>query len=288
MAVLSDDPNQTSGKARNSISSHSYPLNETLSSATRLKFVRYNRFNPADDASEEVTAVITLPLPVTIPDNYSIRTSGHDLGVFGNVNNDNWSKIKGLANNTSNDPIQDMKDMTELGVSTTAQRIRSRTFSAAAALAGIGFAVNSSDFQNTVQSFGGVVRNPHTTIVFEGVNLRSINLEWRLSPRSQKETDALQNIFNTIKLQSHPEELASGFALNYPDLVYFEFTGKIEKYAPKFQKSFITNINLLPDTTNGMTLYKSGAPAIYTLQISAMELSIITRDTLQEQINGAQ
>lgn len=284
--AISTDPNQTSGKARSSVSSYSYPVSETLSSATRLKFVKYNRFNPSSNGEEETTAIVTLPLPVTIPDNYSIRTGGHDLGVFGNITNDNWNKIKGLASNSSNDPVQDLKDMTELGVSATAQKVRSRTFSAAAALAGIGFAVNSSDFQNTVQSFGGVVRNPHTTILFEGVNLRSINLEWRLSPRSQKESDTLKNIFDTIKLQSHPEELASGFALNYPDLVYVEFTGKIEKYAPKFQKAFITNINLLPDSSNGMTLYKSGAPAIYTLQIAATELSIVTRDTLQEQING--
>ena len=59
------------------------------------------------------------------------------------------------------------------------------------------------------QSFAGVIKNPHTTIVFNGVNLRAINLEWRMSARTQQETDIIKSIQDTIKLRAHPEEAIS-------------------------------------------------------------------------------
>ena len=118
-----------------------------------------------------------------------------------------------------------------------------------------------------------MIKNPQTTIVFNGVNLRAINLEWRMSARTQQETDIIKSIQDTIKLRAHPEEAVSGYALNYPDLVYVEFVGKAKPYFPVYQKAFVTNINLTPDSSGGMSLYKSGAPTGYTLQLSCTELS---------------
>lgn len=285
MGVLSDNPANTVGRARKNHKSLTYPLNEVLSSGLRLRFVEYNRFNPSDDFTEEETASIMLPLPITVPENYSLATSSHNMNLAGNITNNNWDKLKGIGEG-SNNWLEDAKQLSKLGISAAASEVRGRRLNPAMALSGIGMAAGSSDINDTIAAFVGVVRNPHTTVIFNGVNLRNINFEWRFSPRSQQESDALKSIYDTVKLRSHPEELTSGFALNYPDLVYFEFTGKVAEYMPKFQKAFITNINITPDSSSGMSLFKSGAPTTYNFQISATEISIVTRNTLEQQING--
>lgn len=284
MTITSENPAATSGKLRASKPSFTYPLNEAMSSMTRLRFVKYDRFNPWDTAGEEGTATITLPLPITVPETYSFNTTHMDLGMYGNINNTNLDALKNFGG--GNGSIQDkLKAFTDSGVSALTDIVKSKNFSIAAALAGVGLLTGGTDM-DVISAFTGITQNPHTTIVFNGVNLRAINLEWRLSPRSEDESRVLKNIYDTIKLRAHPEELNSGFALNYPDLVYIEFDGKIAEWMPKFQKAFVTNISIVPDSSNGMTLYKSGAPAVYNFQLSAIELSILTRNRLDAQING--
>lgn len=279
--VKSNNPEKTSGSLNKPIPSFSYPLNESLPVSTKLRFVKYNRFTPSSVATEDPTAFLTLPLPVNVPENYSIRTnSQQDLGMWGNVSQENATKIMNFGE--END--WDYEKVVKLGTQLTTDMLRNRQFSTSAALGGLGLAVASSDIRRVIQSFSGVVQNPHTTVLFEGVNLRMIYLEWRLAARSEDESRAIRNIFNVLKLQSHPEEIGGGYALNYPDLVYVEFHGKAADYLPKYQKAFINNINITPDSSGGMNLFKSGAPTSYTLQITMTELSILTRNTLQEQI----
>lgn len=284
MAVVRpENPAKTSAILRTPTPSLSYPLNESLSSMTRFRFVKYDRFNPWDPGSEEETATITLPLPITVPENYSINTSQMDLGNYGMLNDDNWKGLKGATNGSVMDIL---KQLTNSGISAMTDITRHKNFGTAAALGLAGILTSGAPDTDIISSFTGVVTNPHTTIVFNGVNLRNINLEWRFSARSEQESRALRNIYDQIKLCAHPPEIASGFALNYPDLVYIEFEGKVKDYMPKFQRAFINNINITPDSNNGMPLFKSGAPAIYSFQISATEISILTRDRLQEQISG--
>lgn len=282
--VLNENPNRTVGRLREQVQYVDYPLNETLSSMTRLRFVKYDRFNPSDTASEENTAFITLPLPITVPENYSFNTSQYDLGMYGNINNNNANALKSLGG-TDGSVGDKLKAFRDSGIAVMTDIVKSKNFSIAAALAGIGLLTGGTDM-DVISAYTGITQNPHTTIVFNGVNLRAINLEWRFSPRSEEESRALRNVYNTIKLRAHPPEINSGFALNYPDLVYIEFDGKAAEYLPKFQRAFISNINITPDSSGGMSLYKSGAPTTYSFQLSAVELSIITRDTLEDQING--
>lgn len=282
--VLSENPNETRGSARGKVDQHRFPLNETISSGTRLRFVKYDRFNPVDMAAETSTATINLPLPVNVPENYSILTTAHDMKAAGMINNSNAERA---INANAGVDWSDLEAVAKLGISGATNAIRSGAFNATSALAGIG-SMMGDDRQRTISAFTGIVQNPHTTVLFEGVSLRSINLEWRFSPRSEEETEALKSIYDTIKLRIHPEELALGYALNYPDLVYVEFTGKAEKYFPKFQKAMINNITITPDSSGGMPLYKSGAPVSYNFQISATETSIVTRNVLRDQMGMQQ
>lgn len=279
---ISDNPNVTAGRASKSVPNLSYPLGEDLPISTRLRFVEYDRYQPSDSSEERDTAYITLPIPVNVVENYSIRTtSEHEMGILGNISADNVNAIRNAATNgISVEGAEALKT----GIAATTGNLRGGGFSATNALLGMLSSISSTDVKGTIQTFTGIVQNPHTTLLFEGVNLRPINLDWRFSPRSEEESEVLNRIFNQLKLRSHPEEISSGYALNYPDLCYVEFNGNIEKYMPKFQKAFINNINITPDSPGAMPLFKSGAPVTYTLQLQMIELSILTRNTLAEQL----
>lgn len=293
--IKSDNPENTSGKLNKPVKSLTYPLNETLSATTRLRFVEYSRFNPSNDVSERTTAVITLPLPVTVPENYSIATQQADLGIYGNISKDSMEVAKEyLSQGLSKIGDQAATEFTDAtraaiqgemeGLGVVAAAINSNRFKLGRSLLGLGAWLASRDVQQAVTANLGVIRNPHTALMFEGVGLRQINLEWRFSPRSEDESRTLRQIQNTIKSKMHPAELLHGFALDYPDLVYIEFNGKPSEYLPKFEKALITNFNMTPDSSGGMALYKSGAPVSYNMQLTAVEISVLTRDIIDARV----
>ena len=189
--IISDNPQQTSGRAKLGQKTLSYPVSEVLSSSTRLRFVEYNRFSPSDTNSENTTAIINLPMPTIVPENYSFDIGTHQLGNYGNINNSNWDKIQQIDKNTD---WANADSILKFGQAAATESIKSRQFNVMSALGGIGAAFGSSDLSTTIQSFTGVIKNPHTTIVFNGVNLRAINLEWRMSA---KHTNRTQNKPNT-------------------------------------------------------------------------------------------
>ena len=132
-----------------------------------------------------------------------------------------------------------------------------------------------------LQSFAGIVQNPHTTLLFGGVNLRSFGLQWRLSPRSAEEARALVNIRNMIRMRTHSEESMNGFALDYPDLCFVEFTGKPKDHLPTYKKAFINDFNFSFGGSAGMQWYKDGAPTEVNISARFTEFSIVTRNTLR-------
>ena len=131
----------------------------------------------------------------------------------------------------------------------------------------------------------GVIQNPHTNLAFDGVELRRHQFNWRLSARSQDESDALKRIIDTIKLRIHPAEAAGGYALDYPDLLFVEYTGAAANYLPVVRKSMVNEFTAVPQSDGGsIPMYKSGAPVIYDLTLSVCETEIVTRNDLEDEV----
>lgn len=278
--MASNDPNVTSGRANAADEHLRFPLTENLSNGTMLRFVEYDRLTPNAVAGEKTTKSIFLPIPMGVPDRAAIRTSHHDLGILGNITGDTISKAIGsLAS------VQDLtgQQVYEVGKSFLTDQLKHQVLDLPQqGLRGIALNPLVPDgIQRNAQAFAGVVNNPHTTMLFDGVNLKTFNLQWRLSPRSLRESETLLEIINTIKERMHPEEILSGFALNYPDLVYVEFLGDVKKWLPKFQKAFISDVTITQGSALGF--YKSGAPIEHEIQLSFCEINIVTRNTLQKQ-----
>lgn len=275
--MASADPNATSGRA-NSSASYKFPLSENLSNGTILRFVKYDRLRPDSQANENTVASIFLPVPMGAPDRSAMRLSQADLGSAGNLNIDavrnGWQKFS--------DGDMSAQDILTTGVSYVKDQIERNRNMLSTGLKGAAVSpLAVGDIKTPLQSFAGAVTNPHTTMMFEGIGMKGFNLQWRLSPRSLDESNALLQIRNLIKERMHPEEIFQGYGLNYPDLVYVEFVGEVKKWLPKYEKAFISNFAITQGSSLGY--YKSGDPIEHELQIEFAELNPNTRKTVQEQ-----
>lgn len=278
--AASDNPELTSGKANFTAEYLRFPISENPAMTTAMRFVKYDRLATEPDYREETTATIILPLPYSIPDRMSIRTSGVDLGTIGGaLNYANIDKFKNMGSGG----ISGIFDQFSKGYDAFMDRVKSEGSVKGVALTAAALAPLVPDgIKNIGEIYAGVVRNPHSTVYFDGVNLKSFNLTWRMSARSREESDAIQKIIETIKERIHPEEFLNGMALNYPDLVYVEFRGPSKDYLPKFQRAFVNDVSLTIGGGN-MAFYKSGAPVEVELMMSFTELNIVTRKTLEKQ-----
>lgn len=277
--TTSTDPNVTSGSANKSGASLSFPLNENLVHTTRLRFVKYSRFAPNSNASEDTTTLITLPLPLSIPDNYSIRSSGtYDQGVWGMIDLNNIEKAKSYASLAKEALDTGISSITD-SITRMDQQFKSNALKALA----LSPVMLNGDARSNLQIAAGVVQNPHTTLLFDGVNLKTFTLTWRMSPRSEQESEALRKIINEIKIRSHPEESFEGYALDYPDLVYVTYAGDSTEYLPKHHKAMVTNIMVNYGGGNGLVFYRNGSPIEVEIAISFMEAKIITRNVLRDE-----
>jgi hypothetical protein len=266
--VSSTNPNDTSGRASGSYTTLTYPLSESLEKGTILRFIQYERAIPSSNAENKITSIINLPVPMNIPDNTAINIKDFSGAAM-------WANaaeaVKFLGGDNVVDKVkQQFEGFDAKKLPKDAARI--------AALSGLAL---NDDRANIASIVGGVIRNPHTTMYFDGMVVKAYNLSWRLSARSKAESDAINNIINTVKMRISPEEAYSGIGLDYPDLVFVEFKGDIKNYLPKYQKSFVTNFTVAVEGGGGLVFYKGGAPVDVEIQMSFQELNIQTRNILR-------
>lgn len=234
------------------------------------------------------TGSVTLPLPNGLQDAYSMNINGNEMGGFGNlaaknidsVEKDikdfanNFSKPGNLANFTSNSASALTSIGEKLYGSVSAEDLGSVT----SALARRG--LSSLGFEGAAAGISaglGTAINPHVALVFDGVNLKTYEFNWTLSPRSQQEADVIRNIVNTIKKSMHPTYDATKGFLEYPSLATPQLLGVNNNYTFTFAPGFIKNLSV-DYAPNGMAFNRGGIPSVVNLSFSFEEGRIRTSD----------
>lgn len=249
----------------------------------RLTFLEYSRINPSADAQLSPTTVITMPLPMSVPDSTSLRIGQGDFGALGNIN---LSKLQDAYNAKGVEGM--IESGLQQGITGFSDSIKSYTAGQSGymkAIHDLAVAPGISDANNRVRQFAqrtvGVVTNPHTNSFFEGVNLRTNQLSWRLAPKSAQESQALLEIRDRIKQRIHPSETLNNYALDYPDLVDVEIIGDAQKYLNKYYRAFVADFNASPGNGNGMSFFTDGSPTEWEFSMRLVELNVVTRDRLE-------
>lgn len=140
---------------------------------------------------------------------------------------------------------------------------------------------SSTGAQGTVDGLlqvGGLADNPFNTIAFSGPAFKQHHFMWRLSPKSQSETEVIKKIVGTFKKAAYPELLtmsAGGF-FKYPNIVFPKFQpDRTKNYLYEFKPCVITSINMNYSPSDRPGFFAdSSAPIEVVLEITLLEIEI--------------
>lgn len=245
-------------------------LEEDSGFNTRLSIFKYQRPRPGDKLLRQPIGFITLPLPTNLPeDTYSMSLSDPQLGFIGGIVEFDANKGESLTKMQ-----QTIRE--RLNASGTAGNLGADLVGLIAASPAIADSLGLSGITNPASALAGVVRNPHTALLFDNVNLRTFNFSWRLSPRSIDQSRKLDKIITTLKQAMHPNLALGGFAFDYPNLFTLQLNNDKQGIV-NVDYSFMEGLSINP-VPNGHTYYRDGYPSMVDITFTLHEVKIKTAE----------
>ena len=240
----------------------------------RLALKKYSRSKPGSDVKSTIQGMIRLPMPTQLVDDYNIRVNDVNFDLLGAASGMVGRVSDSLAAGKSG--IEIFENELKNGISVL-KTINLTAMQAAAIAPGI----SDTGVGRFLQSQSGMVRNPHLTTIFEGVNLKSYSFTWRLSPTSKEEARQINDIIEYIKTFMHPSisKNSAGFALDYPYIANMDFeVGPVAfSQLPKVRDSFITKIDV-NSSSSGVAFFADGHTVSIDLTINLQEINTLTRE----------
>jgi hypothetical protein len=264
-----------------------------------LTFKKYN-FTSTGSIAGQTIGSITLPIPRNIVESYSVNVKGESMGLLGSLVGDaiagnvNVNQVMNSLANTAggsliSDPAAAANFFVQSGLATTASGAVGSVLGSTVggAIAG---AAGSSAISSGLSAASGTALNPHVSVMFEGMNLRSHNFDWTFSPKSASEGEALRRIIRTIKKNALPSYQSVGgeksntaldrVLLRYPNVVDIKFIGLDQSYFFKFKTCMVTQVTV-DYSQHGNALFAGAAgskPVMVNFQLSLIESKIHTAD----------
>ena len=124
--------------------------------------------------------------------------------------------------------------------------------------------------------------NPFREVLFESVNYRTFQFNYRFLPKTPAETEKVKNIIATFKKHMHPELSAEKFFYIYPsefDIKYY-YKDKENKYLHKFAKCALTDL-VVDYGGDQFVTFPDGAPIEIGMSLKFQELEQMTSEGIQ-------
>lgn len=265
-----------------------------------MNFHDYSFDATRSNTHKSVNDTVTLPVPANLQDNMTLKVGASELGSIGGLASDLLNggaagTVQGTLDsiNTSggafgaefarnlsangNDKLKAALSTVGGAASSGYQVAKYFAASAVDSIApGVGLALSTAN---------GTTINPHVTVEFDGVGLKTHTFEWTFAPQSEEEAEQLRRIIKLFKQKALPKyksindgagTLSRGL-LTYPSLVNIFFVGIDPAYFWYFKPCMISaiNINYAPQ---GVAVARGGKPAIVTMQMELQESTIHTAE----------
>jgi hypothetical protein len=154
---------------------------------------------------------------------------------------------------------------------------------------GISRGINYSTFGGSVSandvlaSSQGRILNPNTEVLYQGPTLRTFGLTFKMTARSESESETIHEICRTFKRASLPEGNDTARNLiNVPQIVQVEFKHKEDKskWVAQYKQCAIgsVDINYTPD--GAWSTFRTGAPTAVVLTLQFQELKLLFADDI--------
>jgi hypothetical protein len=257
-------------------------LKEVANSYMCLQFSIYDRSSPQTAGKiTPGTTPIYLPFPENLSQAFGISYSQRDTGyataiLETNIGAAAFSDIKNLAKSGGNkeqitEAITALKNININDLGDDLQKIAFRAGN---------FLLSSAD-----EDIGGLTQqafeqipNPHPTVFFKGLQLRSFPLNWRLVPKSSDEAVKLKEILDEIKRNCLPKKNAALDSLRYPNFVEIIPCGAAADKIGKYKRTLVSSItiNYTPEGTSAW--FHDGYPVAIQLTMEFQEVENFTSE----------
>lgn len=241
--------------------------------------------------ASRIIETIQLPMPAGISDGNSVNWTEDRLNVLASAGLAAGNKA--LENNKLND------DNNIAGAAfNTAKEFVGNTFQILGDLAGdetirdagkdelLRRAVNSLganvDARGLLSRAQGKALNPNLELLFRGVNLRSFNFNFTMTPRSQDESNEIKRIIRAFKQNQAAKNTASsnsgrGVFIAAPNVFNLEYKRGANKhpFLNSFKTLALKNIGVNYAAQGRYVTYEDASPLQLTLALSFTELNPI-------------
>ena len=132
---------------------------------------------------------------------------------------------------------------------------------------------------NALTAEDRLIANPKEELLYQGFNRREFTFRFTLSPKSEAESDAIDNIIQTFRYYSLPELHTGALYYNFPGEFEISFMhGASENsHVPKIATCALKNVSINYAPRGNWSSFANGAPVTRTLSLSFKELELIDR-----------
>lgn len=199
---------------------------------------------------------ITLPIPDSLNFQWGANWTQVETGDLGAI-------------------VNQMSDMTEENKAEVVKGLAGRLGMSAVEAIGSSRKVNTAE---TIQAGLGFAINQYPEALFKGMTFRSIPFSWKLTPRSQDESIAIQSIARMLRFHMAPEWLkrngeGNNFLL-FPSTVdvVFWLGDKPHPFIPRMMTCAITALEMNETPNGGFNPMTDGAPQSVIINLTLTEL----------------
>lgn len=122
--------------------------------------------------------------------------------------------------------------------------------------------------------------NPYREVLFKQINFRQFSFDYRFLPRSQTETDMVQQIIKTFRYHMHPEMSSGGLYYIHPSEfnIQYYFKGKENSYINKISTCVLVDMDVQYGPSEKFSTFGDGAPVEYSMRLVFQELETLTKE----------
>lgn len=262
-----------------------------------INFKKYN-YGSGGGINGVGNDTIVLPLPKQLAETSSLQVDGKELGVVGAGAIDvigGRLDFKELGKSTAEAVMEKVKNL--FSGDTAFADMTANAVDIGQFLSRAGLGTISPEIGSAIDAQQGRAINPHTTLMFDGVNLKTHTFNWELSPSTEADSQTLKDMNRFIKKKIHPtyqnplgkskqDTSFSRGLLTYPNVAQISFLGVDQDYFFYMKPCMIREFSI-DYTPNGQSILKGGRPAFMNIQMTAVEQTIHTADDYEDSTESA-
>jgi len=228
-----------------------------------LKDQKYSLFESG--RTSRLKDIITLHMSEKPVVSYGVNYTNRDIGLLAGI------LVQGSA--TQSGVVESLKNNPEF---------QSRGLLALAAVPQLKSA--GGTLTDIIELNGRQKSNPFRETLFESVDYRTFQFSYRFLPKTEIETDKIQQIIKTFKKHMHPEITQNKLFYIYPsefDIKYY-YKNEENKYLHKFARCALVDMVVDYGGDQFVTIGNNGAPAEIGMSLKFQELEQMTSKGIKD------